>query len=184
MISAALLFSSQLALAQSQFTQRGPKLVGTGAVGLAEQGYSVSISGDGNTAIVGGLSDNSSTGAAWVYTRSNGVWAQQAKLVGTVTLAGAQQGQSVGLSADWRAINAQALVTGRIARQSDGRLSDSPLRGGLTATSSCSTHSAPSKATLAGHGLRLRKATQREMRGSSLIYTQDKRTEQFRSVKT
>jgi hypothetical protein len=43
-------------------SQQGPKLVGTGAVGLAEQGYSVALSGDSNTAIVGGLSDNSGTG--------------------------------------------------------------------------------------------------------------------------
>jgi hypothetical protein len=82
LISAALLFSSQLALAQ--FTQQGPKLVGTGAVGSANEGWSVALSGDGNTAIMGGSVDNSLTGAAWVYTRSNGVWTQQgSKLVGT-----------------------------------------------------------------------------------------------------
>ena len=38
LIVAALLFSSQLALAQ--FTQQGPKLVGTGAVGQSQQGQS------------------------------------------------------------------------------------------------------------------------------------------------
>ena len=46
------------------------KLVGTGAVGNAAQGVSVSLSGDGNTAIVGGSSDNSGIGgigAAWVF---------------------------------------------------------------------------------------------------------------------
>ena len=63
-IFAALLFSSQLA--QAQFTQQGPKLVGTGAVGNAFQGYSVALSADGNTAIVGGPTDNSAAGAAWV----------------------------------------------------------------------------------------------------------------------
>jgi hypothetical protein len=52
LIFVALLLSSQLALAQ--FTQQGPKLVGTGAVGNAEQGWSVAVSADGNTAIVGG----------------------------------------------------------------------------------------------------------------------------------
>jgi hypothetical protein len=40
--AATLLLSWQLALAQ--FTQQGPKLVGTGAVGLAGQGYSVALS--------------------------------------------------------------------------------------------------------------------------------------------
>ena len=66
LIFAALLFSPQLALAQ--FTQQGPKLVGTGAVGqLVEQGFSVALSADGNTAVVGGLSDNGGDGAAWVF---------------------------------------------------------------------------------------------------------------------
>jgi hypothetical protein len=66
------------------WTQQGSKLVGTGVIGSAEQGRSVALSGDGNTAIVGGNVDNSLTGAAWVYTRSNGVWTQQgSKLVGT-----------------------------------------------------------------------------------------------------
>src|SRR6202035_5409101 len=69
--------------AQAQFSQRGPKLGGTGAIGAAEQGFSVSLSGDGNTAIVGGYLDNGGAGAAWVYTRSGGVWSQQAKLVAT-----------------------------------------------------------------------------------------------------
>jgi hypothetical protein len=100
LIVAALLFSSQLALAQ--FTQQGPKLVGTGAANspvAVGQGASVSLSADGNTAIVGGLDDNSETGAAWVYTRSGGVWTQQgSKLVGTGAVGQAQQGVSVALS--------------------------------------------------------------------------------------
>jgi hypothetical protein len=92
LILAALLFSSQLALAQ--FTQQGPKLVGNDAVGAADQGSSVALSADGNTAIVGG----SVGGAAWVYTRSGGAWTQQgSKLVGT---GGYGQGASVALSAD------------------------------------------------------------------------------------
>jgi hypothetical protein len=99
LIFASLLFSSQLAPAQ--FTQQGPKLVGTGAVGLAGQGWSVALSSDGNTAIVGGWADNSNAGAAWVYTRNGGVWTQQgSKLVGTSAVGTPQQGVSVALSAD------------------------------------------------------------------------------------
>jgi uncharacterized protein (TIGR03437 family) len=49
------------------WTQQGNKLVGTGAAGVAEQGYSVALSPNGITAIVGGVGDNSATGAAWVY---------------------------------------------------------------------------------------------------------------------
>jgi hypothetical protein len=83
------------------WTQQGSKLVGTGAVGGAGQGDSVALSADGNTAIVGGASDNSNTGAAWVYTRSNGVWSQQGnKLVGTGAVGNAGQGVSVALSGD------------------------------------------------------------------------------------
>jgi hypothetical protein len=82
------------------WTQQGPKLVGTGAVGRAYQGVSVSLSSDGNTAIVGGAADNN-VGAAWVYTRTGGVWTQQgSKLVGAGAGAGANQGYSVALSAD------------------------------------------------------------------------------------
>ena len=83
------------------WSQQGSKLVGTGAVGAAQQGYSVAISGDGNTAIVGGYGDNSNAGAAWVFTRSGGVWSQQGgKLVGTGAVGSAYQGSSVAISAD------------------------------------------------------------------------------------
>ena len=82
------------------WTQHGPKLVGTGALGDAKQGISVSLSGDGNTAIVGGTFDDGALGAAWVYKRSSGVWSQQAKLVGTGVIGVAKQGQSVSLSCD------------------------------------------------------------------------------------
>jgi antibiotic biosynthesis monooxygenase (ABM) superfamily enzyme len=75
--------------------------VGTGAIGPSEQGWSVALSADGNTVIVGGIVDNRLTGAAWVFTRSNDVWTQQgSKLVGTNVVGQAGQGISVALSAD------------------------------------------------------------------------------------
>ncbi len=88
------------------WAQQGSKLVGTGAIGEAGQGGAVSISADGNTAIVGGLIDNSDIGAAWVFNRSAGAWSQQGyKLVGTGAINvngqnGAAQGTSVSISAD------------------------------------------------------------------------------------
>lgn len=83
------------------WSQQGSKLVGTGAVGDAAQGVSVALSADGNTAIVGAVGDNNDAGAAWIYTRNNGVWSQLgAKLVGTGAVGGAAQGHSVALSAD------------------------------------------------------------------------------------
>jgi len=83
------------------WTQQGSKLVGTGAFGNAEQGSSVAISADGNTAIVGGEYDNNEAGAAWIFTRSGGIWTQQgSKLVGTGATGSAYQGRSVAISAD------------------------------------------------------------------------------------
>jgi hypothetical protein len=81
------------------WSQQGAKLVGFGG-GSAEQGFSISLSGDGNTAIIGGPFDSFATGAAWRFTRSGGVWSEQAKLVGSGAVGNAQQGASVALSAD------------------------------------------------------------------------------------
>ena len=91
------------------WTQQGQKLVGSGATTGAGQGASVSLSSDGNTAIVGGPDDDSAAGAAWVYTRGNGIWTQQGnKLVGTGAVGNAGQGVSVALSGD----GATALIGG------------------------------------------------------------------------
>jgi hypothetical protein len=85
----------------AQFSQEGSKLTGMGAVGPGEQGWSVALSADGNTAIVGGIADNKIRGAAWVFTRSDGLWAQQgSKLAGTGAVGSAAQGFSVALSGD------------------------------------------------------------------------------------
>ncbi len=92
------------------WTQQGTKLVGSDASGNAKQGFSVSLSGDGNTAIVGGYADNGGAGAAWVWTRSGGVWTQQGtKLVGSGAMGSANQGYSVSLAGDGNTI----LVGGR-----------------------------------------------------------------------
>lgn len=83
------------------WSQQGTKLVGTGAIGVAVQGASVSVSADGNTAIVGGPFDDGSRGAAWIFTRNAGSWSQQGdKLVGSGAVWSASQGISVALSAD------------------------------------------------------------------------------------
>ena len=80
------------------WTQQGTKLVGTGAVDRAQQGISVAVSGDGNTAIVGGLSDNGSIGAAWVFTRSGGVDPARPQISGHGFGGSPQQGLSVAIS--------------------------------------------------------------------------------------
>jgi uncharacterized protein (TIGR03437 family) len=91
------------------WTQQGDKLVGSGASGSSEQGSAVALSSDGNTALIGGPYDNSSNGAAWIFTRSNGAWNQQGqKLVGTGGNELTEQGWSVALSGD----GATALIGG------------------------------------------------------------------------
>ena len=83
------------------FSQQGSKLAGSGASGAAWQGWSVALSGDGNTALVGGENDNRGVGAAWVFTRASGVWSQQgSKLVGFDAAGASLQGSSVALSSD------------------------------------------------------------------------------------
>jgi hypothetical protein len=98
-IGAAWIFTRSSA---GVWTQQGLKLVGTGVVKYARQGGAVALSADGNTAIVGGYSDNSNLGAAWVWTRNGGVWTQQGpKLVGTGNSgSNSSEGFSVALSAD------------------------------------------------------------------------------------
>jgi hypothetical protein len=65
------------------WTPQGGKIVGTGVGSTARQGWSVSISADGNTAAAGGYLDSSNIGATWIFTRSSGTWTQEVKLVGT-----------------------------------------------------------------------------------------------------
>ena len=87
--------------AQAQYVQQGPKLIGTNGSTDALQGYSVALSADGNTALVGGPYDNNQAGAVWVYIRSGGVWSQQgAKLTVTDNISNARFGYSVAISAD------------------------------------------------------------------------------------
>ena len=98
--------------------QQGKKLVGTGAVGSANQGWSVALSADGNTAILGGPGDNmwdpsvpfglGAAGAAWIFSRSGSGWTQEGeKLVSTRS---ARQGTSLALSADGNIAIVGALV--------------------------------------------------------------------------
>lgn len=102
------------------WTQQGPKLVGTGAIGGAAQGQSVSLAADGNTAIVGGIADDGNKGAAWIFTRNGNIWTQQApKLVGTGSVGSVvYQGCSVSLSADGNT----ALVGGEYDDSSRGAI--------------------------------------------------------------
>jgi hypothetical protein len=85
----------------STWTQQGTKLTGTGESGDGRFGIGVTLSADGNTALIGGFGDNSSQGAAWAFTRSGSTWTQQGeKLTGTGGVGEGEFGRSVALSAD------------------------------------------------------------------------------------
>jgi len=97
------------------WVQQGAKLSGPGVSGTFSTasgfGSSVSLSADGNTALVGlplagvtggPASVETAAGAVWSYTRANGAWGQPVVLPpgAGVSGSGARQGTSVALSSD------------------------------------------------------------------------------------
>ena len=83
------------------WTQQGEKLTGGEEIGEGDFGYSVALSSDGNTALIGGPDDNEDVGAAWVFTRSGSTWSQQgAKLTGGGESGEGDFGVSVALSSE------------------------------------------------------------------------------------
>ncbi len=88
--------------AGSTWTPQGAKLTGAGEEsGEGRFGYSVALSGEGETALVGGRSDHEGAGAAWVFARSGSAWAQQGpKLTAGDESAKGEVGYSVALSGD------------------------------------------------------------------------------------
>ena len=75
------------------------KLAASDAVGGDWFGYSVSLSSDGNIALVG-APYKSSTGAAYVFTRSGSTWTQQQKLLASDAATDDYFGQTVSISSD------------------------------------------------------------------------------------
>lgn len=66
-----------------------------------QEGFSVALSVDGNTAIIGGPGANSGAGAAWVFTNSGlNSWSQKAELQAKSSNAGNVFGTSVSASSD------------------------------------------------------------------------------------
>ncbi len=84
-----------------RWNQPGEKLTGKEESGKGEFGTSVALSANGNTALVGGPTDNTDVGAAWVLTRSGEKWTQQGeKLTGKEETGAGEFGTSVALSAN------------------------------------------------------------------------------------
>jgi hypothetical protein len=83
------------------WSQQGEKLTAGGESGLGEFGYSVALSGEGNTALIGGPHDEHSAGAAWTFTRSGSTWSQRGeKLTAGSQVGNGWFGSSAALSSD------------------------------------------------------------------------------------
>ena len=141
-----------------KWTQQGEKLTGAGESGHGEFGWEVSLSSDGNTALIGGLTDNARTGAAWVFTRSGTTWSQQGeKLTGSGETGEGEFGSSVRLSAEGNT----ALIGGRGDNTSAGAAWVFTLSGGkwtqqgskLTGGEEVGEGEFGASAALAGNGL-------------------------------
>ena len=79
--------------------------------GAAEDEFGCSVSLSGDTAIIGAYSDDDNgidSGSAYVFTRSGGIWTQQAKLLASDGAAGDWFGRSVSLDGDTAIIGASA----------------------------------------------------------------------------
>jgi RHS repeat-associated protein len=64
-------------------------------------GSGVALSSEGSTALIGGANDHGAIGAAWVFTRTEGKWAQQGKkITGGEELGKGNFGRGVALSSD------------------------------------------------------------------------------------
>ena len=59
------------------FVQQGPKLTASDEAGAGMFGYSIALSADGMTALIGGPYNSGFVGAAWVFTRTANTWSQQ-----------------------------------------------------------------------------------------------------------
>ncbi|HTZ88438.1 MAG TPA: FG-GAP repeat protein [Solirubrobacteraceae bacterium] len=75
-IAACLMLLTQSANGRPLLEQT-PRPTPTPEDAAAQFGYSVALSADGTTALVGAPSDDGSAGAAWVFTRTGSTWTQQ-----------------------------------------------------------------------------------------------------------
>ncbi|MBC8100467.1 MAG: FG-GAP repeat protein [Armatimonadetes bacterium] len=99
----------------STWTQQA-KLVADDGVTLDALGHTVTLNGDGSTAIVSTYEHNSSQGAAYVFTRSGTLWTQQTKLIAASGALGDRFGFSVALNASGHS----ALIGARDANGAQG----------------------------------------------------------------
>jgi hypothetical protein len=93
----------------STWAQQGEKLTGAGETVGGEFASSVTLSGDGETALIGGVANDGGTGAAWAFTHEGSTWLQQGEKLTSGEASPAAFGSSVALSAN----GTKALVGAR-----------------------------------------------------------------------
>lgn len=98
------------------------KFVPNSTTNVVTFGYSVALSGDGNTALIGSLNDNiytSNGGGAYIFTRSGSTWTQQVNLAQFITLStNTRLGFRVSLSGDGNI----AVVNGSAGSSNDATI--------------------------------------------------------------
>jgi hypothetical protein len=91
-------------LSASTWTQQGAALVASDRADNDNFGNSVALSADGNTALIGAYSEDTSpafnNGAVYMFTRSGSTWTQQQKLVVSDRADSESFGSSVAISSD------------------------------------------------------------------------------------
>jgi FG-GAP repeat len=83
----------------SEWLQQGSKLTSGEHAGQQLFGDSVSLSGDGNTALIGGEEASERAGAAWTFVRNGASWSQAGKLTSPDLASYGEFGSSVALDA-------------------------------------------------------------------------------------
>jgi hypothetical protein len=102
---AAWVFSRE----DSTWAQQGEKLTGAGETVGGEFASSVTLSDDGETALIGGVANDGGMGAAWAFTHEGSTWLQQGEKLTSGEASPAAFGSSVALSAN----GTKALVGAR-----------------------------------------------------------------------
>ena len=78
----------------------------TASDGARYDEFGVSVSIDGDTAVIGARADDGYSGSAYVYVRNNGVWSEQQKLTASDAAANDDFGFSVSIDGDTAVISA------------------------------------------------------------------------------
>lgn len=95
-----LCLGSGVAMAQT------PQAKLTASDGAAGDNFGVGVAISGDTLVVGAFADDAGAGSAYVYTRTGGVWTQQAKLTAADGVDEDQFGISVAVSGDTAVVGA------------------------------------------------------------------------------